>query len=563
MRKLILVVVVVLVSMLTGLSCTNFLITKGASTDGSTMISYAADSHTLYGEMYHYPAMTYPEGSMLDIYEWDTGKYLGQIRQVIQTYSVVGNMNEHQVSVGETTYGGREELSDGKSGLVDYGSLMWIALQRAKTAREAIKVIAELVEEYGYYSSGESFSVADPNEVWMLEIIGKGEGQKGALWVAVQIPDGYVAGHANHARITTFPVQKKNDWFNPKQTVFHGKDVIKFARDKGWFKGKDAEFSFSDTYAPVDFSGARFCEIRVWSFFKSVCKDAEKYLDYASGNHINYDPATGYATNRMPLYIKPDNKISVHDVMNFMRDHLEGTQYDMSTDIGAGPFQNPYRWRPLTWKVDGVTYCNERATATQQTGFSFVSQMRSWLPDVVGGIHWFSVDDAASTVYFPMYSSSLRTPQAYAVGNGDMMTFTNDAAFWVFNQVSNFAYTRFNLIHPEIKARQQALENDYLVQVARTDAEALELMKKSPEAAKEFLTEFSCNTGNELVHNWREFYGYLFTKFMDGNVKKKAVVPEGYKYHAAEVEQPGYDAGTLKRIATETGDKLKVKGSAH
>ncbi len=563
MKKLILIALTVFIAMNTGLSCTNFLITKGASTDGSTMISYAADSHTLYGELYQFPAMTYPEGSMLDIYEWDTGKYLGKIRQVVQTYSVIGNMNEHQVSIGETTYGGREELSGGKSGIVDYGSLMWIALQRAKTAREAIKIIAELLDEYGYYSSGESFSIADANEVWMFEMIGKGEGQKGALWVAVLIPDGYVAAHANHARITTFPYQKKNDWFNPKQTVFHAKDVISFAREKGWFKGKDAEFSFSDTYAPVDFGAARFCEIRVWSFFKSVCKDAEKYLDYASGNHITHDAVTGYANNRMPLYIKPDAKISVHDVMNFMRDHLEGTPYDMSVDAGAGPFGNPYRWRPLTWKVDGVSYCNERATATQQTGFSFVSQMRSWMPDVVGGIHWFSVDDAASTVYFPMYASSLRTPEAYRVGNGDMMTFSPTSAFWVFNQVSNFAYTRFNLIHPEIKAKQAGMENDYLVKVAQTDAQALEMYKQNPQAAREFLTEFSCSTGDQLVAEWTSFYQYLFARFMDGNVKKKAVVPEGSKYHPAEVEQPGYDERTLRRIVEETGDKLKVKGAAH
>jgi dipeptidase len=563
MKKLILSLVLLAISAGLGYSCTNFLVTKGASTDGSTIISYAADSHTLYGELYQFPAGTYPEGAMLDIYEWDTGKFLGQIKQVKQTYSVIGNMNEHQLSIGETTYGGRKELSGGKSGIVDYGSLMWIALQRAKTAREAIKVIAELFEEYGYYSSGESFSIADPNEVWMMEMIGKGEGQKGALWVAVLIPDGYVSAHANHARITTFPYQKKNDWFNPKQTVFHSKDVISFAREKTWFTGKDAQFSFSDTYAPVDFGAARFCEIRVWSFFKSINQSMNEHIEYASGNHISHDAETGYANNRMPLYIKPDQKISVLDVMNYMRDHLEGTPYDMTIDYGAGPFGNPYRWRPLTWEVEGVTYCNERATATQQTGFSFVSQMRSWLPNEIGGIHWFSVDDAASTVYFPMYGSSLQVPQSYQVGNGDMMEFAENSAFWVFNQVSNFAYTRYSLIHPNIKLKQMELEKGYIEKVAATDQKALEFMKESPMKAREFLTKFSCTTGDQLVADWKTFYHQLFVRYMDGNVKKKAIVPPGYKYHAAEVEFPGYDEKTLKRIADETGDKLKVKGSAH
>lgn len=534
-------------------ACTNFLVTKGASVDGSTMISYAADSHVLYGELYFRPAMDYPEGTMMDIYEWDTGEYLGKIKQVSHTYSVIGLMNEFQVSIGETTYGGRHELHDGHSGIIDYGSLMWLALQRAKSAREAIKVIAGLLDEYGYYSSGESFSIADKNEAWIMELIGKGEGEKGALWVARMIPDGYICGHANQARITTFPFSKENNWFDKDQTTFHSADVISFAREKGWYNGKDKDFSFSDTYAPVDFGGARFCEIRVWSFFKSVNSKMDKYLDYAKGN-IEHGK-NGYANNRMPLWIKPDNKISVHDMMNFMRDHLEGTELDMTKDAGAGPFGLPYRWRPLTWKVDGVAYCNERATSTQQTGFSFVSQMRSWLPDPIGGIHWFSVDDAASSVYFPMYCGAYDVPHSYKQGNSSMMKFTENSAFWTFNQVSNFAYLRYNIIHPEIADYQQALENKYITYTSVVDKSAKELYDQDPKLAIEFITDFSSNTGDKLTKDWRKFYEYLFTKYMDGNVKE----PNGDKLNP-KLEQPGYSEKFYRQIVKDTGDKLKVIG---
>ena len=404
-------------------ACTNFLVTKSASTDGSTFISYAADSHVLYGELYHWTAATYPDGTMLDVYEWDTGKLLGKIKQAKQTYNVVGNMNEYQVGIGETTYGGREELATQSGAIVDYGSLMYLALQRSKSAREALKVMTELVAEYGYASSGESFSVSDANEVWIFEMIGKGEGKKGAVWVALKVPDGYVCAHANQARIMTFPIadgkksltfSQRDKIFNPEVECFYADDVITFAREKTYFSGKDAEFSFSDTYAPVTFGGARFCEVRVWSFFRSVNSGMDKYLDYASGHNLK---------NRMPLWIKPDRKVAVEDVMDYMRDHLEGTPLDMTKDIGAGPYGNPYRWRPLTWQVDGVNYCNERAAATQQTGFIFVTQSRSWLPNEIGGIFWFGVDDAASTVFVPMYTSITKVPEAYAVGNGSMMEF--------------------------------------------------------------------------------------------------------------------------------------------
>ncbi|WP_461629772.1 dipeptidase [Labilibaculum euxinus] len=547
-------------------ACTNYLITRGASTDGSNMITYAADSHVLYGELYFRPAADWAEGTMIDVYEWDTGKLLGKIPQIPHTYSVVGNMNEFQVAIGETTYGGRSELGSQEGAVIDYGSLIYLSLQRSKSAREAIKVMTELVETYGYYSSGESFSISDANEVWILELIGKGNGEKGAVWVARMIPDGYVSGHANQARITTFPLEgktsissdKMDKIFNPEVQNVYAKDVISFAKEKGYYpkEGKNKDFSFSDTYAPVDFGGARFCEIRVWSFFNDVKEGMDQYFDYCKGK-IEHDDK-GYATNRMPLWIKPDHKINVLEVMDFMRNHLEGTDLDMSKDMGAGPYGNPYRWRPLTWKVDGVTYCNERATATQQTGFSFVAQSRNWLPDAVGGINWFGVDDASSSVYFPVYCGITRVPETFAVGNGKIMDFTSKSAFWIFNQVSNFAYTRYNVIHPEIAAKQKALETKYLAFTNIIDLAAEGMFKKNKATAIEFLTDFSCNQGNNLVAEWKDFYGNLFAKFMDGNIKEKDGDNQNPK-----VNQPGYSEEFYKTIVKTTGDKLKVVGNAH
>ncbi|MBL4559989.1 MAG: C69 family dipeptidase [Labilibaculum sp.] len=547
-------------------ACTNYLITRGASTDGSNMITYAADSHVLYGELYFRPAADWPEGTMIDVYEWDTGKFLGEIPQIPHTYSVVGNMNEFQLAIGETTYGGRSELGSQEGAVIDYGSLIYLTLQRAKNAREAIKVMTDLVETYGYYSSGESFSIADANEVWILELIGKGNGEKGAVWVARMIPDGYVSGHANQARITTFPLEgktsissdKMDKIFNSEVQNVYAKDVISFAKEKGFYPrdGKNKDFSFSDTYAPVDFGGARFCEIRVWSFFNDVKEGMDQYFDYCKGN-VEHDDK-GYATNRMPLWIKPDHKINVLEVMDFMRNHLEGTELDMSKDMGAGPYGNPYRWRPLTWKVDGVAYCNERATATQQTGFSFVTQSRNWLPDAVGGINWFGVDDASSSVYFPVYCGITRVPETFAVGNGKMMDFTSKSAFWVFNQVSNFAYTRYNEIHPEIAIKQKALETKYLAFTNIIDLAAEEMFKQNKTTAIEFLTDFSCNQGNNLVEEWKDFYAYLFAKFMDGNIKEK----DGNKQNP-KMKQPGYSKEFYKTIVKTTGDKLKVVGDSH
>lgn len=561
MKKIIILIFTVLLSLImsnkTGYGCTNFLITKGASTDGSTMITYAADSHVLYGELYFRPAADYPEGAIFEVYEWDTGKFLGKIKQVKHTYSVVGNMNEFQVAIGETTYGGRSELKN-REGILDYGGLMYISLQRAKSAREAIKVIAGLMAEYGYCSSGESFSISDPREVWIMDLIGKGEGNKGAVWVARRIPDGYISGHANQARITTFPLEdgktsisSKNldKIFDPEIETVYAEDVISVAREKGYFTGKDKNFSFSDAYAPIDFSGARFCEARVWAAFNRVKDGMEKYLDYAMGENPD---------NKMPLWIKPDKKLSVHDVMELMRDYYQDTPMDMTKDIGAGPYSCIVRWRPLSWEVDEEMYFNERATSTQQTGFSFVAQGRDWLPDPIGGILWFSVDDSYSTVYTPMYCGMTEIPWSYAVGNGSMMEFSNDAAFWVFNQVSNFAYTRYNLIIPEIQAKQRELENKFIESVPYIDKIAAELYKKDKSLGRQFITDYSVNQGDNTVNEWKKLYIHLFTRFMDGNVKE----PDPGKKNP-KLQQPGYGKEWYKKIIEETGDKFKYKGEGH
>ena len=548
-------------------ACTNYIVTKGASADGSVMFSYAADSHLLYGELYHWPAGEWPAGTMMDVYEWDTGKWLGKIEQASITYNVVGNTNEHQVGIGETTYGGRAELHHQDGAIVDYGSMIYIALQRSKTAREAIKVMADLVAQYGYYSEGESFSITDKNEAWILEMIGKGQGEKGAVWVARRIPDGYVSGHANQARITTFPLADGKKSITDKQMdklfdndieCVYSDDVIAFSKDKGYYKGKDKDFSFSDTYAPVDFGAARFCEIRVWTMFNKVADGMDKYWDYVKGD-VKHDKKTGYATNRMPLWVKPNHKITLHEMMNFMRDHLEGTELDMSKDLGAGPFHVPYRWRHLTWKVDGVEYCNERATATQQTGFSFIVQSRNWLPDAIGGIIWWGVDDASGTVYMPMYGSITKAPDNFAVGNGSMMEWSETSGFWIFNQLENFAYTRWDAIHPEIEKVQQKMENDFIDFTPAVDKGAQVLYAQSPEKAVAYLTNYSAYAGDYTFKTWKKLYQHLFMKYMDGNIKTDKPVPEGYKYVTPNLSQPGYGEDWYRLIIEKTGDQFKVK----
>lgn len=521
-------------------ACTNFLVTRSASTDGSTFITYTADSHTLYGELYFWPAADHQPGAMLDVYEWDSHRYLGQIPQIPHTYNVVGNMNEHQLAIGETTFGGRPELAD-STAKMDYGSMMYIALQRAKTSREAIKVMTQLVEDYGYCSEGESFSISDPNEVWIMEMIGKGVGNKGAVWVAQRIPDGYVSGHANQSRITNFPM---NDTMN----CYYSKDVISFARSKGYFKGTDAEFSFCDAYAPLDFGAARFCEARVWSLFNKVSSGMGKFVDYAKGENLK---------NKMPLWVKPDKKLSVYDVMNAMRDHYQGTPLDMTKDWGAGPYSCPVRWRPMTFKVDGKDYFNERAISTQQTGFSFVAQSRSNLPDAIGGIIWFGVDDNYTTVYSPMYTNITQVPPNFAVGNGDMMVFSDSSAFWVFNQVSNFAYTRYKDMIQDIQPVQKELETGYINNTEAVDRAALELYNQDPQKAKDYLTEYSLTAGKTTFNRWKQLYGFLFTKYMDGNIKFPV---EGSR--VPRVTQPGYSADWYKNLVKETGERYKAKGDS-
>ena len=539
-------------------ACTNFLVTKGASKDGSVMITYSADSHVLYGELYFWPAKNWPTGTMVDIYEWDTGKYLGKIPQKAHTYSVVGNMNEHQVSIGETTFGGRPELAD-STGIVDYGTLIYFTLQRAKSAREAILTFSQLVTDYGYASSGESFSIGDANEAWILELVGKGQGKKGAVWVARRIPDGYISGHANHPRITTFPLadgvksittKQLDKIYNPEVETIYAYDVIDVARGFKWFEGEDKDFSFSDTYAPLDFSGARFCEARVWSGFNMVNKSMGQYLDYAMGENLK---------NRMPLWIKPDNKLGPKDVMGMMRNYYQGTPMDMTKDVGAGPYGSTVRWRPMEWKVDGVGYIHERAISTQQTGFSFVAQSRSWLPDPVGGINWFGVDDTYYTVYSPMYCGITKVPETFAVGNGDIMTFSDNSAFWVFNQVTNFAYTRTRLLIGDLQKKQSNLEDGYMKETVNIDKSAETLYKKSPAEAVKFLTDYSVKAGNNTVMQWKDLYKFLFVKYVDGNVKEAVPVPKGYKYHVPKLTQPGYGDEWNRIIVKSTGEKYREK----
>ena len=552
-------------------SCTNYLITKGASIDGSTMVSYAADSHIRYGELYYKPRGTWPAGSMVTLYDRGTNRPMGQIPQATETYQVIGFMNEYQVSVGETTFGGIEELMD-STAIIDYGSLMFLALQRAKTAREAIKVMVELVEKYGYAGSGESFSIGDPNEVWILEMIAKRTNlkydkkakknvnvDKGAVWVAVRIPDGYISAHANQARIQQFPLENLKTSIssknlnlinNPDVEVIYSHDVINYARSKGLFSGSDTEFSFSDVYNPITFDGARFCDARVWAFFNHVCDGMDAYWDYARGENLK---------NRMPLYMKPNRKLSPRDLMNFKRDHLEGTELDMSKDVGAGPHGLPYRWRPLTWKVDGVTYFHERVTATQQTGFSFVAQMRSWLPNPIGGIFWFGVDDAASTVYVPIYCGINRIPESYAEGNGDMLSYSPTSAFWVFNRVAHFAYLRYDLVMQDIKKVQYELESKFEIYTPAVDAAALKLWEKSPEYAIGFLTDYSVNTANATVQQWNDLSNWLLVKYIDGNVKREMdgnFLRNTWGF-PVNPSQPGYREEWLRTIVKETGDKFK------
>lgn len=540
----------------TGNACSNVLITKGASKDGSVLITYSADSHQLYGELYFTPGGSFRRGTLLDIVEWDTGKYMGQIEQVRKTYTTVGNMNQHQVIITETTFGGRSELYDPQA-IMDYGSLIYVTLQRAKTAREAIQIMTDLVAEYGYASSGESFSIGDKEEVWIMEMIGKGTKEKGAVWVATRIPDGYISAHANQSRIHHLN-------FNDPENWLYSKDVVSFAREMGYFEGTDAEFSFCDAYAPIDFGGMRGCEARVWSAFnilgggKIGDKNAEEYLDFAMG----YNPE-----NKMPLYIKPAQKVGVKEVADVMRDHYEGTPMDMTCDAGAGGHHTPYRWRPMYFEVDGQEYLNERAIATQQTGFWIVCQSRNWLPDEVGGILWFGVDDAATSCLTPVYTNITRVPECVAVGNGSMLEYSPTSLFWVTNRIANFAYMLYDRVAPEVQAAADKFELEAIEEVKNMDQIALQLLEekqKGTHAAIEFLTDYSVNKAQSLFEMYQSLDTYLLVKYMDGNVKvqnedgsfksngNKASIPDS-------PVQPGYSQKWKEAVVKDAGEVLKVK----
>ncbi|MBQ7811350.1 MAG: C69 family dipeptidase [Bacteroidales bacterium] len=563
-------------------ACTNVLVTKGASTDGSNMISYAADSHQLYGELYFQKAGVWGKDDMRRINEWDTGKYLGLIPQVSRTYQRVGNMNEHQLIIAETTYGGRPELED-PNGIMDYGSLIYVALERAKTAREAIEVIVDLADTYGYYSSGESFSIADTEEVWVMDLIGKGPDNKGIVWVARRVPDGYICAHANQARISTFPL-------DDPENCMYAPDVITFAREKGYFSGKDEEFSFCDAYAPLDFSGMRGCEARAWAAFNILCDGKFTFVD-ENGNEVTADAydyidyAMGYdKTKRFPLFVKPARKISVKDVADVMRDHYEGTPMDMTQDIGAGGNALPYRWRPMGFEHEGKTYVNERAIATQQTGFWFVGQSRGWLPDEIGGVNWFGCDDAATSYLTPIYTSITEVPECFRTGNGNMITYSPTSAFWMTNRVANACYKAYDIMFPTVDAEIDAWENAMMEAVVKADEEALAIYKaadakprkqirRNDEARKtvdayaevrDYLTGFSVDNAQKIFDKWVALEQLLLVKFIDGNVKAQNedgsfVTNEHTDCIPAQISQPGYTEKWKEAVARDHGSVIEQK----
>ena len=563
MRKiLVLALALTAVSLGRADACTNVIITKGASTDGSCMVSYAADSHLLYGELYFHPAADWKPGSMLAITDWDSYKPLGSIAQVAHTYQTMGNMNEHQLIIGETTWGGREEQAD-TNGVMDYGSLIYIGLQRARTAREAIDVIVSLANEYGYPSEGETFSIADPEEAWVMDIVGKGSDNKGIVWVARRIPDGYICAHANQARITRFPL-------DDPENCLYAPDVISFAREKGWFEGEDADFSFRDAYNPVDFGGARACDARAWSAFNILCdgqftyeengqtvtRPAMDWIEYVMGHELD---------NEMPLFVKPSRKISAKDVADVMRDHFEGTPMDMTQDIGAGGNACPYRWRPMSFSWEGERYCNERAIATQQTGFWFVAQARGWLPDEVGALVWFGCDDAATSYLTPIYVNSKEVPECLRVGNGDILHYSPTSTFWICNRVANACYKMYNYMAPVARAAADAFEYSQMAAVPEMDAKLAALVEKGRvRKARKLMTKYTVETAQKQFEAWKELEELLLVKFMDGNVK--AQEEDGSfkhsKYHdgtPAGMSQPGYTDFWKEAVVKQHGEVIKSR----
>ena len=544
-------------------ACTNVIVTPGASADGSSMVSYAADSHTLYGELYFTPAGTFGPGSMLSIREWDTQRPLGSIAQAAVTYQTVGNMNEHQLIIAETTWGGPEELSD-PAGIMDYGSLIYVTLQRARTAREAIETIVELANTYGYPSSGETFSIADTEEAWIMDLVGKGPGNKGIVWVARRIPDGYICAHANQARITTFPL-------DDPENCLYAPDVISFAREKGWFDGKDSEFSFRDAYNPLTFGGARGCDARAWSAFNILCdgsftyekngrevtRPASEWLEYAMGYDLD---------GEMPLFVKPSRKITMKDVADVMRDHFEGTPMDMTQDIGAGGNGLPYRWRPMEFEWEGKTYTNERAIATQQTGFWFVAQSRGNLPDEVGALIWFGCDDAATSYLTPVYVCTAEIPECLRVGNGDMLHYSPTSQFWMCNRIANACYRMYDQMAPVVRKAADEFElRNMEVLVPQTDeAAALLVENGKTDMARKLLTDFSVSTAQRQFEAWTSLEEMLLVKFIDGNVKAQA--EDGSFLHSEYSEgipegltQPGYTDIWKEAVVRDNGKILEVK----
>ena len=502
-------------------ACTNVIISPGASADGSAIVSYAADSHSLFGELYFRPAQRFRPGGSLAIREWDTCRPLGSIDQVERTYQTVGNMNQHQLIIGETTWGGREEQAD-PAGVMDYGSLIYITLQRARSAREAIETIVDLANRYGYPSEGETFSIADPQEAWVMDLVGKGADNKGIVWVARRVPDGYICAHANQARITTFPQ-------DDPENCLYAPDVISFAREKGWFVGSDEEFSFREAYNPLDFGGARACEARAWSAFNILC---DGVFTYELNGEILSSPATdwlefvmGYdLSGEMPLFVKPSRKITVKDVADVMRDHFEGTPMDMTTDIGAGGNGLPYRWRPMSFTVDGKNYLNERAIATQQTGFWFVAQARPNLPDEVGALIWFGCDDAATSYLTPIYANLTKVPECLREGNGDMLHYSPTAQFWLCNRVANACYKMYDRMAPLARAAADRFERFQLEKgVPEMDAKLAKLVEKGRiRKARRLMTKYSVETAQRQFADWKALEELLLVKFIDGNVKAQA-----------------------------------------
>ena len=525
-------------------ACTNFIVGKKASADGSVICTYNADDYGLFINLCHYPAGTHPKGTMRKIFNWDTNKYQGVIPEAPQTYNVIGNINEFQVSIAETTYGGREEMED-STGILDYGSLIYLALQRSKTAREAIQVMTTLAQTYGYNSGGETFTICDPNEAWIMEMMGKGPGSKGVVWVALRVPDDAICAHANQSRITKFNM-------NDKANVLYSKDVVSFARSKGWFTGKDKDFSWRDTYAKPTFGGRRFCDARVWSFFNHFANDFDKYLPWALGKDKDAED--------MPLWIIPNKKVSVQDVMACMRDHYENTPLALdSSSVGGGVWEMPYRPTPLRFKVDGKNYFNERPVSTQQTAFSYVAQLRSWLPREVGGVLWFGNDDGNMVAYTPIYCGNTTQPECYNTPGADAVTFSDKNAFWVCNWVSNMVYPRYNQMFPTLKEERDSLENSYFANQLAIEKQAVALYNTDKAKAISLLNQYSNDKAQQMLHHWKNLAVRLIVKFNDMAVKPEkngmfVRTPEGT---GAAVKRPGFSNAFARKLVKETGDKYE------